>query len=184
VYFPQVLEWFAKLDSQRVCDFLERWPWLEELQKVPCIEGKKFFRHRRGRHGELTAWRMQGISQARPAIGDRAVIEAKQTVVQVIAPLLRKYGKESRHWTARSPRPRKSIPIFSFFNRCQEQGQPWRRACWPLWVRNAIAMPVPQRYSSTAGLRRERRKAGSGKRKWVHFRLEDMQDGLRVALFT
>ena len=32
---------------------------------------------------------MQGIGQAMPAIRDRAVIEAKQTVVQVIAQLLR-----------------------------------------------------------------------------------------------
>jgi len=43
---------------------------------------RKFFRRRRGRHGELTEWRMQGIGQAMPAIRDRAVIEAKQAVVQ------------------------------------------------------------------------------------------------------
>ena len=84
-----MLEWFAKLDSKLVCDFLERWPSLEELQKVPSAELKKFFRHRRGRHGELTEWRMHGIGQATAAIRDRAVIEAKQTVVQVIAQLLR-----------------------------------------------------------------------------------------------
>ena len=78
-----------KLDSKLVCEFLERWPSLEELQKVSSAELKKFFRHRRGRHGELTEWRMQGIGQATPAIRDRAVIEAKQTVVQVIAQLIR-----------------------------------------------------------------------------------------------
>src|SRR5215469_7917020 len=64
VYFPQMLEWFAKLDSKLVCDVLERWPSLDELQRVPAAEPKKFFRHRRGRQGELTEWRMQGISQA------------------------------------------------------------------------------------------------------------------------
>lgn len=80
--------WFAKLDSKLVCDFLERWPSLEELQTVPPGEVKKFFRHRRGRHGELTEWRMQGIKQAMPAIRDQALIESKRTVVQVIAQLL------------------------------------------------------------------------------------------------
>jgi hypothetical protein len=89
VYFPQMLEWFAKLDSNLVCDLLERWPSLEELQTVSPGEVKKFFRHRHGRHGELTEWRMQGIGQAMPAIRDRAVIEAKRTVVQVIAQMLR-----------------------------------------------------------------------------------------------
>ena len=34
VYFPQMLEWFEKLDTKLVCDLLERWPSLEELQKV------------------------------------------------------------------------------------------------------------------------------------------------------
>ena len=84
-----MLEWFAKLDSKLVCDVLERWPSLEELQKVPSSELKKFFRHRRGRQGELTELRIYGISQAMPAIRDRAVIEAKRTVVQVIAQLVR-----------------------------------------------------------------------------------------------
>jgi transposase len=77
VYFPQMLEWFAMLDSKLVCDLLERWPSLEELQAVRAGEVKKFFRHRRGRHGELTEWRMQGISQATPAIRDRAVLKRK-----------------------------------------------------------------------------------------------------------
>ena len=77
VYFPQMLEWFAKLDTKLVCDFLERWPSLEELQAAAPAEVKKFFRQHRGRHPELTEWRLQGIGQAMSAIRDRAVIEAK-----------------------------------------------------------------------------------------------------------
>jgi hypothetical protein len=53
VYFPQMLEWFAKLDTKLVCDFLEQWPSLEELQTVPAGEVKKFFRHRRGRQSRF-----------------------------------------------------------------------------------------------------------------------------------
>jgi hypothetical protein len=88
VYFPQMLEWFTKLDTKLVCDFLERWPSLEEMQKVPSAELKKFFRHRRGRHGELTEWRMQGIGQAMPAIRDRAVIEATSYFVPTLANII------------------------------------------------------------------------------------------------
>jgi hypothetical protein len=51
VYFPQMLGWFAKLDSKLVCDFLERWPSLEELQKVPSAELKKFQNHMVGATG-------------------------------------------------------------------------------------------------------------------------------------
>jgi hypothetical protein len=64
MYFPQMLEWLAKLESKLVCDLFKRWLWLEESQKVPSAELKKFFRHRRGRHGELTDWRMRVIGQA------------------------------------------------------------------------------------------------------------------------
>src|ERR1700737_603752 len=35
IYFPQILDWFEHLDTELVCALLERWPTLEELQKVP-----------------------------------------------------------------------------------------------------------------------------------------------------
>ena len=85
VYFPQMLEWFEKLDTKLVCDLLERWPSLEELQKVPPAELRKFFSQRRGRHQELTERRLKGIGHAMPAIRDRAVLEAKRAMVQVSA---------------------------------------------------------------------------------------------------
>src|SRR5260370_358846 len=63
--------------------------WWGELKGGGRAEGRKFFRQHRGRHPELTEWRLQGIGQAMSAIRDRAVIEAKRMVVQVIARLLR-----------------------------------------------------------------------------------------------
>ena len=43
IYFPQMLEWFGTLDSKLVCDFLERWPSLEELKKFgPLSCGNSF----------------------------------------------------------------------------------------------------------------------------------------------
>ena len=71
IYFPQMLQWFARLDTKLVCEFLERWPSLEELKKVPPAELRKFFGQRQGRHHELTEDRIQGIVQATPAIQDR-----------------------------------------------------------------------------------------------------------------
>jgi len=35
IYFPQMLNWFEHLDTELVCALLERWPTLEELQRVP-----------------------------------------------------------------------------------------------------------------------------------------------------
>ena len=154
VYFPQMLEWFAKLDTKLACEFLERWPSLEELQAAAPAEVRKFFRQHRGRHPELTEWRLQGIGQAMSAIRDRAVIEAKRMVVQVIARLLRTLLEGSRLWTTRLRRQWKLIPIFSFSNLCPEPERRWHHVCWRHWAHNAIVMPVRKRYRSTAALPR------------------------------
>ena len=63
-YFPPMLDWFEKLDTNLVGDLLERWASPEALQEVPPAEPWTFFRQRRGRHQELTEQRMEG--NARP----------------------------------------------------------------------------------------------------------------------
>jgi serine/threonine protein kinase len=77
IYFPQILDWFEHLDSELVCALLERWPTLEQLQKVPPAKLRTFFRKHRCRDQELIERRILAIRQAIPAIRDRAVIEAK-----------------------------------------------------------------------------------------------------------
>jgi transposase len=85
IYFPQMLEWFDRLDTELVCALLEQWPTLEELQKVPPARLRTFFRKQRCHYPELVERRLIGIRQAMPAIRDRAVIEAKSAVVKVSA---------------------------------------------------------------------------------------------------
>jgi hypothetical protein len=88
IYFPQMVEWFEKLDMPLVCDLLERWPTLEELQKVSTEELRTFFRQHHCHRG-LRERRILAIGGAIPAKGDRAVIEAKSAVVKVIVQLIR-----------------------------------------------------------------------------------------------
>jgi len=169
VYFPQMLEWFAKLESKLVCDFVERWPSLEELQKVPSAdELKKFFRHRRGRQGELTEWRMQGISQAMPAIRDQAVIEAKRTVVQVIAQLVRTLLEGMATLDRKIAEAAEGHPDFFIFQSLPGAGAALAprllAALGSQRDRYGSATEV-QKYSGIAPVTER-----SGKKKWVHFR--------------
>src|SRR6266550_2588291 len=163
-----MLEWFAKLDSKLVCDVLERWPWLEELQKVPCAELKKFFRERRGRHGELTEWRMQGISQAMPAIQDHAVIAAKRTVVQVIAQLLRVLLEGIAALDRKIAEAAEAHPDFFIFQSLPGAGAALAprllAALGSQRDRYGSATEV-QKYSGSAPVMER-----IGKKKWVHFR--------------
>ena len=89
IYFPQMLEWFEQLDTELVCTLLERWPTLEELQKVPPARLRTFFRKQRCHYPELIERRLVGIRQAMPAIRDGAVIEAKSAAVKVSAQVIR-----------------------------------------------------------------------------------------------
>jgi len=168
VYFPQMLEWFAKLDTKLVCDFLERWPSLEELQQVRAGEVKKFFRHRRGRHGELTEWRMEGISQAMPAIQDRSVIEAKRTVVQVIAQLLRTLLEGIATLDRKIGEAAEAHPDFFIFQSLPGAGAalaPRLLAAFGSQRDRYGSANEVQKYSGIAPVTER-----SGKRKWVHFR--------------
>ena len=117
-------------EARLVCDFLERWPSLEELKKVPPAELRKFFRQRQGRHHELTEDRIQGIVQARPAIQDRAVIEAKGAVVQVIAQLLRNLLEGIANLDRKIEEATGAHPDFFIFQSLPGAGQRWRRARW------------------------------------------------------
>jgi hypothetical protein len=63
VYFPQMLEWFGRLDSDVVCALLERWPALEELQKTQPASLRAFFRKHRCRDREQIEQRRKQFAE-------------------------------------------------------------------------------------------------------------------------
>ncbi|HKT50166.1 MAG TPA: IS110 family transposase [Candidatus Angelobacter sp.] len=88
LYFPQMLKWFDPLGTSLVCDLLERWPTLEQLQKVPISRLRQFFHRHHCRQAKLIATRIEEISTARPALKDRAIVEVQASVVPVLVQLL------------------------------------------------------------------------------------------------
>jgi transposase len=88
IYFPQILQWFEDIDSPLVCDLLQRWPRLEELQKARPNTVREFFRRHRCRKEELIESRLHAIARAKPALGDRAVVTAKMQAVKVCVQLI------------------------------------------------------------------------------------------------
>jgi hypothetical protein len=84
-----MLDWFERLDTELVCAFLERWPTLEELQRVPQRKLRTFFQKHRCWDQELIERRIVAIRQAIPAIRDRAVMEANSMLATVIVQVIR-----------------------------------------------------------------------------------------------
>jgi hypothetical protein len=111
---------------------------------------------------------MQGIGQARPAIRDRAVIEAKRLVVQVIARLLRTLLEGIATLDSKIAEAAEAHPDFFIFQSFPGAGAALAprllAALGSQRDRYASAEEV-QKYSGIAPVTER-----SGKKKWVHFR--------------
>lgn len=168
IYFPQMLEWFEQLDTELVCALLERWPTLEELQKVPPPRLRTFFHKQRCRYPELIERRLVGIRQAIPAIRDRAVIEAKSTVVKVSAQLIRSLVRGIADLDGKIEEAAAAHPDFFIFESLPGAGAvlaPRLLAAFGSQRERYASAEEVQTYSGIAPVMKR-----SGKKKWVHFR--------------
>jgi transposase len=168
IYFPQMLGWFDRLDTELVCALLERWPTLEELQKVPPARLRTFFRKHRCRDQELIERRLVGIRQAMPAIRDRAVIEAKSTVVKVSAQLIRSLIRGVADLDRKIEEAAAAHPDFFIFESLPGAGAalaPRLLAAFGSQRERYANAAEVQAYTGIAPVTER-----SGKKKWVHFR--------------
>jgi transposase len=88
-YFPQALDWAGALETVQACDFLERWPTLEALQKTRPATLRKFYLKHHSRRPELIQQRLEQIGQAEPLTRDPAVIAASSLMVRALVAQLR-----------------------------------------------------------------------------------------------
>jgi transposase len=168
IYFPQILDWFEDLDTEVVCGLLERWPTLEDLQQASPEELRRFFHQHHCRKEELIEHRIQGIGQARPAIHDRAVIEAKQAVVKVTVQLIRSLRVEIAELDGKIAEAAAAHPDFFIFASLPGAGAvlvPRLLAAFGSQRDRYGSADEVQIYSGIAPIMER-----SGKTKWVHFR--------------
>jgi transposase len=168
IYFPQMLDWFDRLDTELVCTLLERWPTLEELQKVPSARLRAFFVKHHCRDQELIERRLIGIQQAIPALQDRAVIEAKSAVVKVSAQLIRSLVRGIADLDRKIEEAAAAHPDFFIFESLPGAGAalaPRLLAAFGSQRDRYGNAGEVQSYSGIAPVTER-----SGKKKWVHFR--------------
>jgi transposase len=168
IYFPQIPHWFGNVDSPLVCALLERWPTLEALQKVRPDTLRSFFRKQHCRKEELIESRIKAIGEAKPALKDRAVVEAKVAVVKVLVQMIQVLHQGIEDFDRQIQEAAEAHPDFFIFESLPGAG--------------AVMAP---RLLAAFGSQRERfRNAAevqtlsgiapvtesSGKSSWVHFR--------------
>ena len=168
IYFPQLLDWLERLDTELVCALLERWPTPEELQKVPPAKLRTFFHKYHGRDQELIERRILAIRQAIPAIRDRAVIEANSTLVKVIVQLIRSLMEGIATLDEKVEEAAAAHPDFFILDSLPGAGTalaPRLLAAFGSQRERYRSAREVQSYSGIAPVTER-----SGKKQWVHFR--------------
>jgi transposase len=169
IYFPQMLDWFERLDTELVCACLERWPTLEELQRVPPTKLRTFFQKHRCRDQELMERRIVAIRQAIPAIRDRAVIEANSMLVKVIVQVIRSLVEGIANLDEKVEEAAAAHPDFFIFDSLPGAGAtlaPRLLAAFGSQRERYSTAREVQSYSGIAPVMER-----SGKKEWVHFRV-------------
>ena len=98
LYFPQALDWVGELDSPQACDFLQRWPTLEAVQKMPPAQLEQFYHQHQCRRSQVVQQRIEQIRQARPLTRDSAIIQAYSQMVLALVEQLRVLISTLRRW--------------------------------------------------------------------------------------
>lgn len=89
MYFPQPLDWIDNIDAPLGCDFLERWPTLQQLQRAKDETVERFFREHNSRSETRIQERIAAIRTAMPAVQDPALLEAGSAATGSLVALLK-----------------------------------------------------------------------------------------------
>jgi transposase len=100
LYSPQALDWAGTLDSRQACDFLQRWPTLEAVQKARPAQLEQFYHQHNCRRPQLIQQRIEQMQQARPLTQDTAVVEASYRMVLALAAQLQVLISTLQQWEA------------------------------------------------------------------------------------
>jgi len=88
MYFPQALDWIDNIDSPLGCDFLQRWPTLQQLQRAQSGTVERFFREHNSRSLARIQERVEAIGVAVPAVQDAALLQAGAAATGSLVALL------------------------------------------------------------------------------------------------
>lgn len=85
-YYPHVLDWFKEKDTMIFCDFLSRWPSLEQAKRARKQTLIDFFNQHNSRYSEVNEERINDIKQAETLTHDAAVIAPNLLLIECLVP--------------------------------------------------------------------------------------------------
>jgi transposase len=169
-YFPQVLHWFQDKDTHMFCDFLSRWPTLKAAQLARRSTLETFFRDHHVRAADVVAQRLHAIKAATPLTTDEGVIAPNALLVQALVNQLRVTLEAIETFDNAIAQRAQSHPDFPLFQALPGAG--------PVFASRLLVAFGEQRerYASATELQKYAGiapvTARSGKKSWVHWRLQ------------
>ena len=88
-YYPQILAWFERIDTPLFCDFISRWPTLEQVKRARRSTLERFFHQHNMRFSQVLDGRVKAIKAATPLTRDAAVVTPHRLQALVLAEQLR-----------------------------------------------------------------------------------------------
>jgi transposase len=169
-YFPHVLQWFPDKDTPIFCDFLSRWPTLKAAQLARRSTLETFFRDHHVRSADVVAQRLHAIKAATPLTTDEGVIAPNALLVQALVNQLRVTLEAIETFDNAIAQRAQSHPDFPLFQALPGAG--------PVFASRLLVAFGEQRerYATAAALQKYAGiapvTARSGKKAWVHWRLQ------------
>ena len=83
-YYPQALDWFNEKDNMIFCDFLLKWPSLNDAKRARKTTLLKFFIDHNSRYPEVNEKRIEAIKAALPLTDDIGVIDPNRIFIEAL----------------------------------------------------------------------------------------------------
>src|SRR6266478_3306420 len=169
-YFPHALQWFQDKDTLLFCDFLSRWPTLKAAQLARRSTLEPFFRDHHVRSSDVIDKRIHAIHAASPLTIDEGVLAPHALLVQALVSQLRVTLQAIETFDNAIAQRAQSPPDFPLCQALPGAG--------PVFASRLLVAFGEQRdrYASAAELQRYAGIAPvterSGKKSWVHWRLQ------------
>jgi len=167
-YYPQVLEWFDRINTPLFCDFITRWPTLEQVKRARKSTLERFFRQHSMRRPQVLERRYQAIKAATPLTRDAAVVTPHRLHTLVLAEQLgvtlqaiRRYDEEIAQLAPQHP----DFELFSALPGAGPSLAPRLLVAFGEQRERFTSAAEMQKYSGVAPVTER-----SGRKHWVHWR--------------
>jgi len=168
MYFPQVLDWVDKIHSPMACDLLERYPTLEQLQRVNPAKLRDFFIRHNCRSQKRIQERIDAIYKATPAVTDKALLEAGPAFVKALVAQIQALNASITQFETRIEQVSSTHPEAPLFAHLPGAGPALRPRLIAAFGTKRERYDTAAELQSYAGIAPVTEKSGNSE--WVHFR--------------